>query len=360
MKDPLSSDFNVGHLSDHDEAQQPSNETDLAGIEDLVDTGLLPSVENHDGPSDVDISKETPPVENRDRPITTDAVSSVENHDGPTDVDISKETPPVENGDGPITTDAVSSVENQDGPTDVNISKETPPVENRDAPITTDAVSSVENQDGPTAVDSSEPPVQNRDGPRSIDEPLVQNHAVLPEQDNGSASDVSTRDKKDSNNINPDKDSSENQTDATQHEVIVKETESENDNKLTTSNKIVIDPAVERDLRRWEAIVTLNEFYKENPQYKNDSSVIDAEDTDESSSASVAPEADGWEPEAKRRKRNTKVILTNSGQLAVQTVSLKKRVPRLRRHICHLCGDDFEMQSNFTKHMKAKHPNDLF
>ena len=47
MKDPLSSDFNVGRLSDHDEAQQPSNETDLAGIEDLVDTGLLPSVENH-------------------------------------------------------------------------------------------------------------------------------------------------------------------------------------------------------------------------------------------------------------------------------------------------------------------------
>ena len=158
------------------------------------------------------------------------------------------------------------------------------------------------------------------------------------------------------------KDGSENQTDATQHEVIVKETESETDNKLTTSNKIVIDPAVERDLRRWEAIVTLNEFYKENPQYKNDSSIIDAEDTDESSSASVAPEADGWEPEAnrKRRKRNTKVIPTNSGQLAVQTVSLKKRVPRVRRHICHLCGDDFEMQSNFTKHMKAKHPNDLF
>ena len=41
----------------------------------------------------------------------------------------------------------------------------------------------------------------------------------------------------------------------TQHEVIVKETESETDNKLTTSNKIVIDPAVERDLYRREAIV---------------------------------------------------------------------------------------------------------
>ena len=148
MKDPLSSDFNVGRLSDHDEAQQPSNETDLAGIEDLVDTGLLPSVENHDGPTDVDISKETPPVEKRDAHITTDTVSSLENHDGPSDVDISKETPP--------------------------------------------------------AVDSSEPPVQNRDGPRSIDEPLV--------QDNGSESDVSTRDKKDSNDSNPDKDGSENQT----------------------------------------------------------------------------------------------------------------------------------------------------
>ena len=112
MKDPLSSDFNVDHLSDHDEAQQPSNETDLAGIEDLVDTGLLPSVENHDGPTDVDISKETPPVENQD---------------GPTAVDSSE--PPVQNRDGPITTDAVPSVENHDGPTDVDISKETPPVE---------------------------------------------------------------------------------------------------------------------------------------------------------------------------------------------------------------------------------------
>ena len=143
--------------------------------------------------------------------------------------------------------------------------------------------------------------MQNHDGPRSIDEPLV--------QDNGSESDVSTQGKKDSNDSNPDKDGSENQTDATQHEVIVKETESETDNNLTTSNKIVIDPAVECDLRRQEAIVTLNEFYKENPQYKNDSSVIDAEDTDESSGASVAPEADGWEPEAnrKRRKRNTRL-----------------------------------------------------
>ena len=200
VKDPLSSDFNVGRLSDHDEAQQPSNETDLAGIEDLVDTGLLPSVENHDGPTDVDISKETPPVENQN---------------GPTAVDSSE--PPVQNCDGPITTDAVPSVENHDGPTDVDISKETPPVENRDAHITTDAVSSLENHNGPSdvdisketppAVDSSEPPVQNRDGPRSIDEPLV--------QDNGSESDVSTRDKKDSNDSNPDKDGSENQTDAT-------------------------------------------------------------------------------------------------------------------------------------------------
>ena len=55
VKDPLSSDLNVGHLPDHDKAQQPSNEMDLTGIEDLVDTGLLPSVENHDGPTDVDI-----------------------------------------------------------------------------------------------------------------------------------------------------------------------------------------------------------------------------------------------------------------------------------------------------------------
>ena len=105
--------------------------------------------------------------------------------------------------------------------------------------------------------------MQNQDGPSSIDEPPVQIHAVLPEQDKESASDISTKDKKDSNDINPDKDGSENKTDATQHEVTVNETET--DNKIPAS-KIVIDPAVEHDLHRWEAIVTLSEFYKENPQ----------------------------------------------------------------------------------------------
>ena len=170
----------------------------------------------------------------------------------------------------------------------------------------------------------------------------MQNDAVLPKQENGNASDVYIEDKPNSNDINPDKDSSQNQTDA--------------------ASKIVIDPAVERDLHRREAIVTLTEFYEENPQYQKDSSVIYAEDLDDSSGASVGPEPDGWEAEAnrKRRKRNTKVIPTNSGQLAVQTVSLKKQVPRTRRHVCHLCGDDFKMQSNFTQHMKEKHPNDLF
>ena len=196
-----------------------------------------------------------------------------------------------------VATDSVLLLENQDGSI-ADILKETP---------------SVENQDGPSAVDSSEPPVQNRDGPSSIDEPPVQNHAVLLDQDNESTCDVSTQDKKDSNDINLDKDSSENQTDATQHEVSMIETET--DEKIPAS-KIVIDPAVEHDMRRREAIVTLTEFYKENPQYKRDSSVIDAEDTDDSSGASVAPEPDGWEPYAnkKRRKRNTKVITTNSGQ----------------------------------------------
>ena len=38
VKHLLSSDLNVGRLSDHDEAQQPSNEMDLAGFEDLEDT----------------------------------------------------------------------------------------------------------------------------------------------------------------------------------------------------------------------------------------------------------------------------------------------------------------------------------
>ena len=44
-----------------------------------------------------------------------------------------------------------------------------------------------------------------------------------------------------------------------------------------------------------------------------DSPIIDPEESDDSSGASVAPESDGWEPEAnrKRRKRNTKVIPTN-------------------------------------------------
>ena len=47
----------------------------------------------------------------------------------------------------------------------------------------------------------------------------MQNHAVLLDQDNESVHDVSNQDKKDSNDINLDKDGSENQTDATQHDV---------------------------------------------------------------------------------------------------------------------------------------------
>ena len=129
----------------------------------------------------------------------------------------------------------------------------------------------------------------------------MQNHAVLPDQDYESTCDVSSQDKKDSKDINLDKDGSENQMDATQHEVSVIETETETDKKIPAS-KIVIDPAVERDLHRREAIVTLTEFYKENPQYKSDASVIDTEDMDDSSGASVAPEPDGWEPEAKKKK----------------------------------------------------------
>ena len=83
VKDPLSSDFNVGHLSDHDEAQQSSNETDLASIEDLEDTGML------------SVAADVPSVENRDGAITTDTVPSVENRDGPSAVDSSE--PPVQN-----------------------------------------------------------------------------------------------------------------------------------------------------------------------------------------------------------------------------------------------------------------------
>ena len=77
VKDPFSCDLNVGCLSDHDEAQQPSNDTqgngtDLAGIKDLQDTGILYR--------NSDISEETPSVENRDGPSGVDSVvPSVEN-----------------------------------------------------------------------------------------------------------------------------------------------------------------------------------------------------------------------------------------------------------------------------------------
>ena len=59
-------------------------------------------------------------------------------------------------------------------------------------------------------------------------------------------------------------------------------------------------------------------------------------------------------------KRQTTVIPTTSGQLAAQTVSIKKRIPWKRKHSCHLCGEDFDMQSQFTTHMKQTHPNDMF
>ena len=59
---------------------------------------------------------------------------------------------------------------------------------------------------------------------------------------------------------------------------------------------------MECDLRRREAIVTLTEFYKENPQYKNNSCIIDSEDSEDSSGGSGAPEPDGWEPEANKKE----------------------------------------------------------
>ena len=46
--------------------------------------------------------------------------------------------------------------------------------------------------------------------------------------------------------------------------------------------------------------------------------------------------------------------------MSLQTVGLKKRVPRVRKHLCQYCGDEFEMQSSFTTHMKEKHPSDSF
>ena len=103
--DPLSSDLNVGCLSDHDEVQQPPNdtqcnETNIPGFEDLHNTGIIPEnavdsgeppVQNRDGPT-TDILEEAPPVEIRDGPgaeppvQNQDVPSSIEDHESTHDV----------------------------------------------------------------------------------------------------------------------------------------------------------------------------------------------------------------------------------------------------------------------------------
>ena len=66
---------------------------------------------------------------------------------------------------------------------------------------------------GPNTIDNSVPFVENPSVPNIIDNsvPVVQNNDVLPLHNNENGSDVSTWDKRDSEDIQPDKDSSENQ-----------------------------------------------------------------------------------------------------------------------------------------------------
>ena len=128
----------------------------------------------------------------------------------------------------------------------------------------------------------------------------------------------------------------------------------------TDLNNISVDPATAKQLRDREAVLKLERLTEDQPHYNEDST--DSELSKEQDGAPVPVESDGWEPESnrRRRKRQTTVIPTTSGQLAVQTVSIKKRIPRKRKHSYHLCGQDFDMQSQFTTHMRKTHPNDMF
>ena len=128
----------------------------------------------------------------------------------------------------------------------------------------------------------------------------------------------------------------------------------------TDLNNIRVDPATAKQLCDREAVLKLGQLKEDKPQYHKDS--MDSELYEEQDGAPVPVEPDGWEPESnrRRRKRQTTVIPTTSGQLAVQTGSIEKRIPQKRKHSCHLCGEDFDMQSQFTTHMKKTHPNDMF
>ena len=127
-----------------------------------------------------------------------------------------------------------------------------------------------------------------------------------------------------------------------------------------------IDNDVMKDMQECEPRIQLSDGSKTIPQVQIDSleSLPETENLENSDYASV--QSDGWQPEAAKkkdarcRKKQTKVITTGVGTLSVKTVSLKKRIPRTRKHLCQLCGDEFEMQSEFTKHIKEKHPLDKF
>ena len=118
--------------------------------------------------------------------------------------------------------------------------------------------------------------------------------------------------------------------------------------------KLQIEDSVQDDMQKREPILKLSrcgDGSKTIPEVQIDSSDSSLEH-ENSNDASDEVLSDGWQPEsakkkdAKCRKKQTKVIPTTSGQLAVQTVALTKRVPRTRKHLCQLCGDDLKCSPN--------------
>ena len=121
-------------------------------------------------------------------------------------------------------------------------------------------------------------------------------------------------------------------------------------------------------------VVLLKQYSEDAPTDEHDTKAIDdaSADSDQeghddsSTSSDSGIESDGWEPKEKRkrdtlkRKRNTEVIETPIGKLSYEKHGVKKRVPRQRRHTCHLCDKSFEMQCNLTKHHKVEHPDDPY
>ena len=126
---------------------------------------------------------------------------------------------------------------------------------------------------------------------------------------------------------------------------------------------VLVNGHTKKDILLHEAQVRLDQYHEEFPQFANNKSEQSESESEEQDQSDVE-ESDGWEPEQQVKKRNKRqkktVIPTKQGQLTVKTVAFKKRIPRTRKHTCHLCGETFEMQSSFTKHYSEIHPNDPF